>query len=90
MAWLNSKDHILFIGSPQLDSLDDMADKHVFLSDLPLYDVTRDLVLLNQQRVAELEVRSSFLPLFSLSLSHLDDLFFPFPVIYFLVLLSGI
>ena len=28
----------------------------MYLSDIPLYDVTRELVLLNQQRVAEIEV----------------------------------
>ncbi len=50
-------EHVMFIGSPRLSTLNEMLDKHIFLSDIPLYDVTRELVLLNQQRTAEIEVR---------------------------------
>ena len=57
MVWLEDVDHILFIGSPRLSSLSDLEDRQLYLSDIPLYDVTRELVLLNQQRIAELEVR---------------------------------
>ncbi|ELU08873.1 hypothetical protein CAPTEDRAFT_19651 [Capitella teleta] len=56
MIWLEDVDHILFIGSPRLASLNDMEERQLFLSDIPLYDVTRELVLLNQQRIAELQV----------------------------------
>ena len=49
--------HLLFIGSPVLMSLTELQEKNVYLSDIPLYDVTRDMVLLNQQRVAEFEIR---------------------------------
>lgn len=34
---------------------------NVFLSDIPLYDVTRELVLLNQQRIAEIDVAYVFI-----------------------------
>ena len=29
---------------------------NVFLADIPIYDVTRELVLLNQQRIAEIDI----------------------------------
>ncbi len=57
MVHLPDINHVLFIGSPRLGSLNEMEEKHFFLSDIPLYDVTRELVLLNQQRIAELDVR---------------------------------
>ena len=50
-------DHLIFIGSPRLTSLSELQEKNLFLSDIPLYDVTRELVLLNQQRIAEIEIR---------------------------------
>lgn len=57
MIWLNEVEHMIFIGSPRLSSLTEMLEKNMYLSDIPLYDVTRELVLLNQQRIAEIEVR---------------------------------
>ena len=57
MIWLAEINHILFIGSPRLANLAELMQYGVFLSDIPLYDVTRELVLLNQQRLAEIEAR---------------------------------
>ena len=47
---------IIFIASPRLESLDEMERRNIYLCDIPLFDVTRELVLLNQQRIAEIEV----------------------------------
>jgi hypothetical protein len=58
MVLLPTVEHIMFIGSPRLASLDEMEERNMFLCDIPLYDVTREFVLLNQQRLAEVEVRS--------------------------------
>lgn len=57
MVWLEDVDHMIFICSPRLASLTELMEKNVFLSDIPIYDVTRELVLLNQQRIAEIEIR---------------------------------
>ena len=54
---MDDNDQIIFVASPRLDSLEDMMSRHMFLSDIPLFDVNRELVLLNQQRIAEIEVR---------------------------------
>ncbi|CAH1783515.1 unnamed protein product [Owenia fusiformis] len=48
--------HIAFICSPQLNSLEEMMSMNVFLADIPMFDVTRKLVLLSQQRNAEIEI----------------------------------
>ena len=47
----------MFIGSPKLSGLNEMVEKRIFFSDIPNYDVTREMVLLNQQRIAEIEIR---------------------------------
>jgi guanylate cyclase soluble subunit beta len=60
MIWLEDVNHILFIGSPRLASLSDMEERQLYLSGIPLYDVTRELVLLNQQRIAELQSQVIF------------------------------
>ena len=57
MLWLEDHNHVIFVGSPRLASLNELQEKNLYLSDIPLYDVTRELVLLNQQRIAEIEVR---------------------------------
>ena len=57
MIYLAESKHVVFVGSPRLSSLTEMFEKNIFLSDIPPYDVTRELVLLNQQRMAEIEVR---------------------------------
>ena len=56
MIWLPYCRHLLFMSSPRLMSLDDFRNLKVYLSDIPLYDVTRELVLLNQQRIVEIDV----------------------------------
>ena len=57
MIFMEEIKQIIFIGSPRLTSLNELMECNVYLSDIPLYDVTRELVLLNQQRIAEIEVR---------------------------------
>ncbi|VDI26455.1 guanylate cyclase soluble subunit beta, partial [Mytilus galloprovincialis] len=56
MIWLEDIRHMIFISSPRISSLTELMEMNVFLSDIPLYDVTRELVLLNQQRIAEIDV----------------------------------
>ncbi|KAL8603728.1 hypothetical protein ACOMHN_024344 [Nucella lapillus] len=56
MMWLPHCYHLLFIGSPRMMSLEDFKEMQLFLCDVPIFDVTRELVLLNQQRITEIEV----------------------------------
>ena len=56
MVLMEEVNLIIFIASPRLESLDEMERRNIYLCDIPLFDVTRELVLLNQQRIAEIEV----------------------------------
>ena len=56
MLWLPHCCHLLFLGSPRLVSLNDLKALNVYFADIPLYDATRDLVLLNHQRQGETDL----------------------------------
>ena len=53
MVSVPEADAILFICSPSVMNLDDLNRKGMYLSDIPLHDATRDLVLLSEQFEAE-------------------------------------
>lgn len=54
-----SADHILFVGSPKLTLLNEMRDKDIYIKDFPIYDMTREFVLLNQLRNTEIDITSA-------------------------------
>ncbi|XP_062236875.1 guanylate cyclase soluble subunit beta-2 [Platichthys flesus] len=56
MLWMDSLGCMLYMCSPKLRSLQELQDVGLHLADLAQHDVTRDLVLLNQQRLAEMEL----------------------------------
>ncbi|XP_047432371.1 guanylate cyclase soluble subunit beta-2-like [Mugil cephalus] len=56
MLWMESLGCMLYLCSPKLRSLQELEDVGLHLADLAQHDVTRDLVLLNQQRLAEMEL----------------------------------
>ncbi|BFZ10415.1 hypothetical protein BsWGS_13454 [Bradybaena similaris] len=56
MIWMAESKLMIFIGSPRLTSLKEMKRMNVFMADIPLYDVTREMVLLYQQRNAEIDI----------------------------------
>lgn len=57
MIVLEDRSSLLFLGSPYFTSIRELLDADVYLSNLPLHDVTRDLILLNQQRLSEVELQ---------------------------------
>ncbi|XP_056286741.1 guanylate cyclase soluble subunit beta-2 [Pseudoliparis swirei] len=56
MLWMESLSCMLYLCSPKLRSLQELQDVGLYLADLAQHDVTRDLILLNQQRLAEMEL----------------------------------
>ncbi|XP_059183999.1 guanylate cyclase soluble subunit beta-2 [Centropristis striata] len=56
MLWMEHLGCMLYLCSPKLRSLQELQDVGLHLADLAQHDVTRDLVLLNQQRLAEMEL----------------------------------
>ncbi|XP_006874212.1 PREDICTED: guanylate cyclase soluble subunit beta-2-like [Chrysochloris asiatica] len=56
MIWMESTRCMVYMCSPKLRSLQEMEEHEMHLSDIAPHDTTRDLILLNQQRLAEIEL----------------------------------
>ncbi|KAM8784448.1 guanylate cyclase soluble subunit beta-2-like [Rhynchonycteris naso] len=56
MIWMESMRCMVYLCSPKLCSLQELEEHQMHLSDLAPHDTTRDLILLNQQRLAEIEL----------------------------------
>lgn len=46
---LEESDNLLFLCSPSVSNLDDLRENGLYLSDIPLHDATRNLILLSEQ-----------------------------------------
>ncbi|XP_028856879.1 guanylate cyclase soluble subunit beta-2-like isoform X2 [Denticeps clupeoides] len=58
MLWMESLQCMFYQASPLLRSLLELEERSMHLSDIAPHDATRDLILLNQQRLAEMELSS--------------------------------
>ncbi|KAK1802316.1 hypothetical protein P4O66_021980, partial [Electrophorus voltai] len=56
MVWMPSLCCMLYLCSPKLRSLQELEERGLHLADIAPHDTTRDLILLNQQRLAEIEL----------------------------------
>ncbi|XP_077011939.1 guanylate cyclase soluble subunit beta-2-like [Tamandua tetradactyla] len=56
MIWMGSMKCMIYMCSPKLRSLKELEECRMHLSDIAPHDTTRDLILLNQQRLAEIEL----------------------------------
>uniref|UniRef100_A0A672PAF9 guanylate cyclase n=1 Tax=Sinocyclocheilus grahami TaxID=75366 RepID=A0A672PAF9_SINGR len=56
MLWMPPLHCMLYLASPLLRSLQELEEHCMHLSDIAPHDATRDLILLNQQRLAEMEL----------------------------------
>lgn len=53
MTFCPETDTILFIGSPFLDSLEGLTKNGLYISDIPLFDATREVILVGEQARAQ-------------------------------------
>ena len=53
MIHLPESDKILFLGSPSVEKLDELISKGLYISDLPIHDATRDVILVGEQTKAQ-------------------------------------
>lgn len=53
MLYLEETDNICFLCSPMVLNLDGLNEKGLYLSDIPIHDATRDLILVSEHRNAE-------------------------------------
>ncbi|KAF1752134.1 hypothetical protein GCK72_018688 [Caenorhabditis remanei] len=56
MMLLSSKKYIIYLCSPYVTSINELMQYGMRLTAMPLHDATRDLILLNQQRLTDVEV----------------------------------
>uniref|UniRef100_A0A8R1DX16 guanylate cyclase n=1 Tax=Caenorhabditis japonica TaxID=281687 RepID=A0A8R1DX16_CAEJA len=56
MMMLSTKKHIIYLCSPYVTSINELMQFGMRLTAMPLHDATRDLILLNQQRLTDVEV----------------------------------
>lgn len=53
MVFCPESDTLLFVGSPFLDGLDGLTRNGLFISDIPLHDATREVILVGEQARAQ-------------------------------------
>lgn len=53
MVYCSESDCILFVGSPFLDGLEGLTGRGLFISDIPIHDATRDVILVGEQARAQ-------------------------------------
>ncbi|KAF7688216.1 guanylate cyclase soluble subunit beta-2 [Silurus meridionalis] len=56
MVWMEPLQCMVYLCSPKLRSLQELEERGLHLADIAQHDTTRDLILLNQQRLAEIEL----------------------------------
>ena len=56
MVVLEEANQILFLGSPQVHGMEEMLQRGLYLSDYPLHDSARDLVMINNELKVEKEI----------------------------------
>ncbi|KAG9347140.1 hypothetical protein JZ751_006067 [Albula glossodonta] len=53
MIFMSESNHILFLGSPCVDKLDELTGRGLYLSDIPIHNALRDVVLVGEQAKAQ-------------------------------------
>lgn len=44
---------LMFLGSPRVDKLEELMGRGLYLSDIPIHDATRDVILVGEQAKAQ-------------------------------------
>lgn len=57
MILLENNEHIVYVCSLYVTTIRELLDRKLHLSDIPLHDATRDLILLNQSRITQVEMK---------------------------------
>lgn len=53
MVYCSESDSLMFLGAPALDGLESLTSRGLFISDIPLHDATRDVILVGEQARAQ-------------------------------------
>ncbi|XP_061164147.1 guanylate cyclase soluble subunit alpha-2-like [Saccostrea echinata] len=53
LIFLPESDSLMFLGSPSIEKLDELISKGLYISDVPIHDATRDVILVGEQTKAQ-------------------------------------
>ena len=53
MLYCHESDCLLFLASPLVDGLEALTSRGLFISDIPIHDATRDVILVGEQSRAQ-------------------------------------
>ena len=53
MIYLLESQSILFLGSPKVVGLEELIGQGIYISDIPIHDATRDVILVGEQNRAQ-------------------------------------
>lgn len=57
MHVVGSNDFIVFMCSLNVTAVSELIDQNLFISDIQRHDSTRDLIMLNQSRMSQVELK---------------------------------
>jgi guanylate cyclase soluble subunit alpha len=58
MMFVEESDSLLFIGSPAIQHLEELTGRGLYISDIPIHDATRDIILVGEQTKAQEGLKS--------------------------------
>ena len=61
MLYCHESDCLLFLASPLVDGLEALTSRGLFISDIPIHDATRDVILVGEQARAQVSQSYSLL-----------------------------
>jgi guanylate cyclase soluble subunit alpha len=56
LIFLPESDSLMFLGSPSIEKLDELISKGLYISDVPIHDATRDVILVGEQTKAQVQI----------------------------------
>lgn len=51
---------LLFLGSPLIEGLEGLTTRGLYISDIPIHDATRDVILVGEQSRAQVRIRERY------------------------------
>ena len=60
MMFLQESDSMMFLGSPSVEKLEELIGKGIYISDIPIHDATRDVILVGEQTKAQVFISLAY------------------------------
>jgi hypothetical protein len=61
VSYLPESDCLIFIGSPIIVRLEELTKRELYISDIPIHDATRDIILIGEQTKAQVYLYKDFI-----------------------------